>query len=183
MSEVESFTQVAAHSFAISTEAATALSGISASLCIISNVSRTKFLFQKKDSGYPIPEIHGRLAMFGGAPETGEDLIRAVKRELHEELGISSLDKLIGSVVPWRCFVDLPIGVRPGTYSIMISLSTIPDRDFQVLEMEISVEGVVREGQGVCLSRDEVLRLSKIPEHWAFSQNQIVQKFISEFSS
>ncbi len=181
MSEVESFTQITTHSFSVSGDAATALSGISASLCIISDVSRTKFLFQKKDNGYPIPEIRGRISMFGGAPEKGEDLLRAVKRELHEELGISSLDKLISSVIPWRCFPDLPIGIRPGTYSLMISLATLTDSDFKILAAEIKNPEVVREGTGVCLSREEVVTLSELSDPWAFSQNLVVKKFISEF--
>jgi len=153
-----------------------------ASLAIISNISRTNFLFQRKDSTYPIEEMRGRLCLFGGAPNEGESPLLALQRELHEELNTSVISELINSIVQWRYFSALPTVSQPGTYSLVVSIASIEDTLFERFADEMTSGHVILEGEGVCLTYEGLkVRLAK-PDSWAFSQDKVVAAFIENLN-
>lgn len=71
---------------------------------IVANVSRTRFLVQRKDDSYRYPNA---LALFGGAVEPGESDLDALEREIHEEMGIMSALLLIACGLHEVATVDL----------------------------------------------------------------------------
>jgi ADP-ribose pyrophosphatase YjhB (NUDIX family) len=63
--------------------------------CIITEKTFTKFIMQRKDKQYPVPQFVNCITFFGGGVEYGEAPEVAIKREIKEEILLDELQKII----------------------------------------------------------------------------------------
>ncbi|MBX7137003.1 MAG: NUDIX domain-containing protein [Oligoflexia bacterium] len=151
--------------------------GMSGSIMIISNQSRTRFLLQRKDDTHPRPELRGKLCLFGGAIESSEHPAETLDREVTEEFSHpDAAELLISNSKPWRIFptlLDRKIIHHVG----FVFETVLGDLHFQKLEKLCFQSAIVTEGIPYSVSREELLDLLGQPEEFIFGHEEILAEY------
>lgn len=124
----------------------------------ITNPARTRFLIQRKDSGYPHVNQHRTVCLFGGHLESSESPLEAILRELEEEVNYQPILDLARAQLPYNKLLlnmTLPSQNNPNTWFLLKGFElVVADKILDDLEKKLYVPGVIREGYGEIVTRD-----------------------------
>ncbi|CAA6809430.1 MAG: Unknown protein [uncultured Aureispira sp.] len=118
---------------------------------LISNTDKTQFFVQIKDEHYPYEAWRGACAFWGGAIETGEDALRAVERELEEE--IPEAARFLKQVPKKKInyyLIDNKMVVNP--FGLTVFEAIVSTEDLQKI-----AQTRVLEGRALLLSKSDLL--------------------------
>lgn len=131
-------------------------------IAFITNPSKTRFLIQRKDSGYKHANQHRTICFFGGHVESKETPLEAIKREVLEEIGHQpTVEVIVAYLDSWSksCNVLLKSMVlesenNPGTfYELFMFEVIVPDEVLNAIEKVLYEPEIILEGYGEIVSR------------------------------
>ena len=149
------------------------------SLAIISNMSGTRFLIQRKDGNYPIEQQKRTICFFGGSVEGSESPLEGLVRELDEELGYEPLIRDLYEKLDSRRFsrkdYRLPSQKNPGTeYDLAVFRIKIYDYVLEDFERVMYEPGMVKEGYAEIVSKQYLQFVSEYHSNDIFSSLGVV---------
>lgn len=130
-------------------------------IAFITNEDRTKFLIQRKDSGYKYENQHRTICFFGGHVENNETPLEAILRELKEEIGHAPTVEAAVAYITSQARVArvlksivLESQNKPGTFFELFMFDVIlSDKVFDSLQEVLYDEGVILEGYGEIVTK------------------------------
>lgn len=126
-------------------------------VAFITNPGKTKFLIQRKDSGYPHADQRRTVCLFGGHVEPLETPLEAILRELAEELDYQPILTEATCQVPYSyCYAGvLPSQHKPGTwYRLTAYHVELTTSVWEQMEKDLYSLDFVKEGYGEIVSVD-----------------------------
>lgn len=149
---------------------------------IITNPSRTRFLVQRKDSGYPKASLQRTICLFGGKIEPDDDSPRdAVMREVWEE--ITDMDLCLDINIfckHWKTYEELPSILSAGE-TFVLHVFYVEISDAALDRAPLYDYGVITEGYAEIVPKEYLKHLiNHFPDDIFSSLNQVFRDFLEE---
>lgn len=160
---------------------------------VLHTADKSKFLVQRKDSGYPIPSLARTVCLFGGAVEASETPYDAILREVREEIGLPQLRDSVLSQIEYRFspqrgdLTEVPKTYRlPSVknignwFNLTVYYAIIEERLARELDELIYQPGAILEGYGEVVTRNYLRFLvDEHPEDCFSSLATVIKDFVT----
>lgn len=122
------------------------------------------FLLLQKIDHRPKSLYHGKYSWFGGRAKRGENSYQVLERELREEWRDQELVTEILRAAIMQPPLELPAREWGGMYKFHPYIATANYTEMERWIGTLQMEGAVREGRAVFLSRQELMTELEFPE-------------------
>lgn len=131
-------------------------------------------ILQRKDHLHPTPEARGRLSLWGGSLEAGEEPEDALPRELGEELKNPLLVAELLGQRRYRRRFRLSAEPWPGEYDLYVFEAAVDAATFDRWARDFAEPGMVVEGMVAVMKPEELAALLAAPGAFLASQHEVV---------
>jgi 8-oxo-dGTP pyrophosphatase MutT (NUDIX family) len=130
-------------------------------------------VLQRKDHLHPTPAARGRLALWGGSLEPGEEPEDALSRELGEELNDPQLVAELLGQRRYRRRFRLAATPWPGDYDFYAFEACVDSETFERWARDFAVPGMVLEGTATLVAPRE-LAAAEAADLFLASHHQVI---------
>jgi ADP-ribose pyrophosphatase YjhB (NUDIX family) len=148
---------------------------------LIRDVERGRCLVQRKDERHPTPAARGRLSLWGGSIEPGEEPEDALPRELAEELRDPLLIAELLDLLRYRRRFRLAAAPWPGEYDLYVFEAAASAETFERWVRDLAAPGAVLEGEPAVVEAAEMAALLATPDAFLASQDEVVRALVPGF--
>lgn len=133
-------------------------------------------ILQRKDYKHPTVEARGRLSMFGGSVEPGENPEDALPRELEEEFANALLVAEITGCARYVRRFRLSADPWPGLYDLYVFDATVDTETFDRWARALSEPGAVLEGMAVVMDSDDLAGYLEHPSSFLCAHDAVLKE-------
>jgi adenylate kinase len=146
---------------------------------LIRDVQRGRTLLQRKDDLHPHPAARGRLSLWGGSLDAGEEPEDALCRELGEELGDPLLVAELLAESRYRRRFRLSADPWTGDYDLYVFEAAVDAETFDRWARDFQEPGAVLEGIAVLLEPDELRGSLSAPGSFMASLHEVIATLLA----
>ncbi len=146
---------------------------------LIRNKKTGEAILQRKDWMHPNPDVRGRLSLWGGSIEPGEEPEDALPRELDEEFQNKLLVAEIMGQARYRRRFRLSANPWPGTYDLYVFEALVDTETFERWKNDFAEPGQILEGMTVTMGVDELREFLNHGSSFLCSHNEVIETLLS----